>query len=117
MRYETLGLLSPVLDKRNIDTGLFHWRRVGVYNVYQQFPRGGRYRTPGAYGRYGICPAPVPDRSRLFYPVSLCFPVLHFPQTEGGKTQACTFSAEFGFVPGYCSGDDSVNDITVQLGN
>ena len=117
MHYETLEILSPVMHQRNIDTGIFCWRRVGFHNVYERIPRGGRHCAPGAYERDGICPSPVCHWPRLFYPVSLWFAFLFFPQAEGGGTPASAFSAEPGFVSAYHAGNDTVNDTDIQLGN
>ena len=117
MRYETLEILSTVMDKRNIDTGIFCWRRSGICNVYERIPRGGRHCAPGAHERDGICTSPVSRWPRLFYPVSLWFAFLFFPQAEGGGTPASAFSSEPDFVSAYYAGNDSVNDTSVQLGN
>ena len=117
MCYETLEILSPVMDKRDSDTGIFCWRRVGFRNVYERIPRGGRDCASGTYERNGIYFAPVSHRSRLFYPVYLRVSFLFFPQAEGGGTPASAFSAEPVFVSGDYVGNDSVNDTGIQLGN
>ena len=113
MRYETLEILSPVMDKRNIDAGFLRWRRSGVYNVYQQFTRGGRRHAPGAYECDGICAAAVSYRSRLFYLLSLYFVVLCFPQADGRAAPTFAFSVEPDFLSGDCGRIDSVNDTSV----
>ena len=53
----------------------------------------------------------------LFYPVSLCFPVLCFPQDEDTGAHVSAFSVEPCFISGYCGGYASINDTSAQLGN
>ena len=117
MGYETPDLLSPVVVKRNIDIDIFHWGSSGVCNLSQQSFHHRRYCPQRAYEYYGICSAAVSDRSCLFYPVSLRFPVLCFPQVEDTGAQVSALSAESCFISGCCGGYGSVNDTSFQLVN
>ena len=117
MGYETQDLLSPVVVKRTIDADLFRWRGSGVCNLSQQPFHRRRHCPQRAYEYYGIYSAAVSDWSCLFYPVSLCFPVLCFPQDEDTGAHVSAFSVEPCFISGYCGGYASINDTSAQLGN
>ena len=117
MGYETPDLLSPVVVKRNIDIDIFHWGSSGVCNLSQQSFHRRWYCPQRAYEYYGIYSAAVSDWSSLFYPVSLCFPVLCFPQDEDTGAHVSAFSVEPCFIFGYCGGYASINDTSAQLGN
>ena len=110
IRYETRLLLFPVLVKRNFDPRFFRWRGSGVCNLYQQSFHCGRDCAPRAYERYGIRSAPVSDRSRLRYPLSLYLSLLYLPEVADTGAPCIAFLFEPGFISGYYGGNNSVID-------